>query len=87
MVFGAMKLNLTALLISLVPTSLSHMCVWRHAQGRMIENAARWFSKTSKLLCLFYVGHDESRASQAAAPLIQQIEGMLADTSAGQHLY
>ena len=31
-------------------------------------------------------GHDELRASQAAAPLTQQIEAMLGDTSAGQFL-
>lgn len=35
-------------------------------------------------LCLCCTGHDESRASQAAAPLTHQIEAMLADTTTGQ---
>jgi hypothetical protein len=30
-----------------------------------------------------HAGHDDSRASEAAAPLVRQIEDMLADTSAG----
>ena len=33
--------------------------------------------------CLWCVGHDESRASQAAKSISEQIETMLADTSAG----
>ena len=36
------------------------------------------------MTCAFRVGHDESRASQAAKPITDQIETMLADTSAGQ---
>lgn len=30
-----------------------------------------------------HAGHDDSRASEAAAPLVRQIEDMLTDTSAG----
>lgn len=30
-----------------------------------------------------HAGHDDSRASEAAAPLVRQIEDMLANTSAG----
>ena len=33
-----------------------------------------------------HAGHDDSRASEAAAPLVRQIEDMLADTSAGTNV-
>ncbi|KAL3146174.1 hypothetical protein ABBQ32_002884 [Trebouxia sp. C0010 RCD-2024] len=39
--------------------------------------------RTAAALTWFIRGHDESRASQAAAPLTHQIEAMLADTTTG----
>ena len=30
-----------------------------------------------------YAGHDESRASDAVAPIVRQVEDMLADTASG----
>ncbi|KAL3157295.1 hypothetical protein ABBQ38_001525 [Trebouxia sp. C0009 RCD-2024] len=39
--------------------------------------------RTAAALTWFIRGHDESRASQAAAPLTHQIETMLADTTTG----
>lgn len=39
--------------------------------------------RTAAAISWFIRGHDDSRASEAAAPLVRQIEDMLADTSAG----